>query len=75
MDAVIFAVPHEEFKSIQLEDIKKMFKPKNKIGIDLTDEVAVTSGNDIKNHDVLVDVKGMFNRKEAEKMKFLYWRL
>ena len=26
MDAVIFAVPHEEFKNIQLEDVKGMFR-------------------------------------------------
>ena len=26
VDAVIFAVPHEEFKPIKLEDIKKLYK-------------------------------------------------
>lgn len=53
MDAIIFAVPHEAFNSIKLEDIKRM----------------------IRNDCVLIDIKGMFNRKEAEDMNFLYWRL
>ncbi|NUH86403.1 nucleotide sugar dehydrogenase [Bacillus firmus] len=54
MDALIFAVPHEEFKSIGLDEIKKMYW----------------------NHKpVLIDVKGMFSRDEAEKLNYLYWRL
>lgn len=54
MDALIFAVPHEEFKSITLERIREMYW----------------------NHmPVLIDVKGMFNRKEAEELNYLYWRL
>lgn len=54
MDALIFAVPHEEFKNIKLEDVRKMYW----------------------NHKpVLIDVKGIFNRKEAEGMDYLYWRL
>ncbi|MDF9760409.1 UDP-N-acetyl-D-galactosamine dehydrogenase [Peribacillus simplex] len=54
MDALIFAVPHEEFKSLDIKDIRKMYW----------------------NHKpVLVDVKGMFNRKEVEIENFLYWRL
>ncbi|MFI8493294.1 nucleotide sugar dehydrogenase [Peribacillus butanolivorans] len=54
MDALIFAVPHEEFKSFSLENIRELYW----------------------NHKpVLIDVKGMFNRKEAENMNYLYWRL
>lgn len=54
MDALIFAVPHEEFKSLNIKDIKEMYW----------------------NHKpVLIDVKGMFNRKEVESENFLYWRL
>ncbi|MDT3766195.1 nucleotide sugar dehydrogenase [Priestia filamentosa] len=54
MDALIFAVPHEEFKSLSLERIRKMYW----------------------NHKpVLIDVKGLFNRAEAESMNYLYWRL
>lgn len=54
IDAVIFAVTHEEFKKIRLDELKKTF-----------------SGN----VPILIDVKGMFNRKEAETMGYLYWRL
>lgn len=54
MDAIIFAVPHDEFKSIKLEDLKKLYS----------------------NHKhPLIDIKGLFDRAEAEKMDYLYWRL
>ncbi|MFP3510709.1 nucleotide sugar dehydrogenase [Peribacillus sp. SIMBA_075] len=54
MDALIFAVPHNEFKSLNLSEIRKLYW----------------------NHrPVLIDVKGMFNRKEAEDTSYLYWRL
>jgi len=75
MDAIIFAVPHDEFKSIKLEDIKKMYRISN-IYSETMAEVAITSDQDIiKNNCVLIDVKGMFDRKEAEDMNYLYWRL
>lgn len=55
MDAIIFAVKHDEFKLLSLDDIKRLYK---------------------KNHRyVLIDVKGIFSREEAEKMNYLYWRL
>jgi UDP-N-acetyl-D-galactosamine dehydrogenase len=73
IDAVIFAVSHDEFKTIKLEDIKKMFRT-----TDMIDEAAVTTETYVsvcRNDCVLIDVKGMFNRKEAEQMGYLYWRL
>lgn len=76
MDAIIFAVPHEEFKTIGLIDIKKMFKLDKSYCADMTEEVAATT--DIENQKgnyVLIDIKGMFNREEAEKLNYLYWRL
>jgi UDP-N-acetyl-D-galactosamine dehydrogenase len=54
MDALIFAVPHEAFKTMSLNSIKCMYR------------------ND---QPVLIDVKGMFDRNEAAKMGYLYWRL
>jgi len=54
VDAVIFAVPHEEFKDITLKGLKKMYKD---------DKL------------VLIDIKGIFNRKKAEDLNYLYWRL
>jgi UDP-N-acetyl-D-galactosamine dehydrogenase len=72
IDAVILAVPHEEFKTIKLEDIKKVFRKTKDVNIDINDKVATkVQSNDY----VLIDVKGMFKRQEAENMGYLYWRL
>ena len=71
IDAVIFAVPHDVFKTITLDDVKKMYNPAG--DSDIMDEVAITF--DGKRSDVLIDVKGMFERKEAADRGFLYWRL
>jgi len=54
MDALIFAVAHEEFKTMSLTSIKGMYR---------------------NEQPVLIDVKGLYDRKEAAKMGFLYWRL
>ncbi|MGO1368559.1 nucleotide sugar dehydrogenase [Senegalia sp. (in: firmicutes)] len=76
MDAIIFAVPHEEFKSITFEDIKTMYKTKENVYSEVMNEVAVASEiNSLRGDYVLIDVKGMFNRKEAEDRNYLYWRL
>jgi UDP-N-acetyl-D-glucosamine/UDP-N-acetyl-D-galactosamine dehydrogenase len=78
MDAIIFAVPHEEFKTIQLEDVKKMFSTKWYANSEAMYEIAATSEVELnfdRKDRVLMDIKGMFNRKEAENAGFLYWRL
>jgi UDP-N-acetyl-D-glucosamine/UDP-N-acetyl-D-galactosamine dehydrogenase len=78
MNAVIFAVPHDEFKSIQLNDLRKMFGTTKYFNSDVMNEVAATSEFEIdslRNDGILIDIKGMFNRKEAEGAGFLYWRL
>lgn len=78
MDAVMFAVPHEEFKSISLEDVQKMYRSTRQVyvGSQAFSEIAATSdfvtSDDSK---VLMDLKGIFNRKAAEEAGFLYWRL
>jgi len=54
VDAVIFAVPHEKFKDINLKNLKKIYR---------NDKL------------VLIDIKGTFNKKEAEDLNYLYWRL
>ena len=62
----------------KLEDLKKMFRKTEEIKTDIAVEVAATVEPDdcIKNNNfVLIDVKGMFNREEAENLGFLYWRL
>jgi len=81
VDAVIFAVPHEEFKVYSLKDIKSMFVSPSLVNIGAVNEVAATSEFEfnIDNNEyfdcVLMDIKGMFNRYEAEQMGFKYWRL
>ncbi len=57
MDAVILAVAHDEFKTLTMPVIDKLFKD---------------SPNANK---VLIDVKGLLNRKEYEKAGYHYWRL
>ena len=54
MDAVILAVAHDEFKSLSMEDIAKLFGEGQK---------------------VLLDIKGLLNRKEYEAAGYSYWRL
>lgn len=78
IDAVIFAVPHDEFKAIQLEDVKMMFGTSGYLNSEVMNEVAATSEYDIeieRKDCVLIDLKGMFNRKKAEDTGFVYWRL
>lgn len=76
VDAVIFAVPHEEFKNIKLDDIKKLYNKRWNGHFYGKDEVAASLELENENDKyVLIDVKGMFNRKEAENNGFLYWRL
>jgi UDP-N-acetyl-D-glucosamine/UDP-N-acetyl-D-galactosamine dehydrogenase len=76
VDALIFAVPHKEFSSINLNDIKKMYRKSFVNSFEAMNEVAASIEEefDLKNN-VLIDVKGMFNRTEAEGKGYLYWRL
>lgn len=76
MDALIFAVSHKEFKSIKLEDIQKMYGTIGENYLDFVDEVAVASETvTVDDNKVLIDIKGMFDKKEVENMNYLYWRL
>lgn len=62
MDAVIVAVGHKEYMELTLESIKKLYEEKP---------------DSLNNEDklVLVDVKGIFDKKEAQLKNYLYWRL
>jgi UDP-N-acetyl-D-glucosamine/UDP-N-acetyl-D-galactosamine dehydrogenase len=78
MDAVIFAVPHEEFNSFKLEDVNRMFRTSEYMNLEVLEEIAATSESVQKSYredKVLMDIKGIFNRKDAENAGFLYWRL
>lgn len=74
MDAVIVAVGHKEYLELSLEDIKGLYAV-NMLATntgEVIDEVAM----DLEDSGlVLVDVKGIFDRKEAESKNYLYWRL
>ena len=54
MDAIVLAVAHEAFKSLQMSDIGALY----------------TSGKKI-----LIDVKGILDRKVYEEAGYSYWRL
>lgn len=62
MDAVIVAVGHKEYMELTLESIKKLYEKK---------PVLLNSEDKL----VLVDVKGIFDKKEAQLKNYLYWRL
>lgn len=71
VDAVIFAVPHKEFFNISLESLKKLYKTKQ-----VTDST-INSERLIQEQETypLIDIKGFFDKKEALKMNYAYWRL
>lgn len=62
IDAVIVAVGHKEYMELTLESIKKLYEEKPD-SLNSEDKL------------VLVDVKGIFNKKEAQLKNYLYWRL
>ncbi|UOW67218.1 nucleotide sugar dehydrogenase [Paraclostridium bifermentans] len=62
MDAVIVAVGHKEYMELNLESIKKLYEEK---------PASLNSEDKL----VLADVKGIFDKKEAQLKNYLYWRL
>lgn len=62
VDAVIVAVGHKEYMELNLESIKKLYEEK---------PASLNSEDKL----VLVDVKGIFDKKEAQLKNYLYWRL
>ncbi|NLN47816.1 MAG: nucleotide sugar dehydrogenase, partial [Clostridiales bacterium] len=77
VDAVIFAVAHQEFIELSLEQIKDWYRlAPAYFANGVNGQAAATLDDDceaVKN--VLIDVKGIFDRKEAEGLDYLYWRL
>ena len=78
MDAVIVAVGHKQYLDMDLELVKNLYSENSFVynNGQVVPEVAITK--ECKNNEeklVLVDVKGIFNRTEAEKKNYLYWRL
>ncbi|HBK67416.1 MAG TPA: nucleotide sugar dehydrogenase, partial [Firmicutes bacterium] len=76
VDAVIVAVAHKEFMALKMDDLKKLYQNAEEVNRSTGREVAVTNDQDRDNgKQVLIDVKGIFNRQEAEAMNYLYWGL
>ena len=51
---------------ISLEDISTLYN---------NNYTHINGTGDIDDKKVFIDIKGLFNRNEAEKMDYLYWRL
>jgi len=77
VDAVVVAVAHKVFANLNLEKMKSWYRVyPNHLLNSVNKEVAATSDNSYENNNyVLIDVKGIFSRKEAEELNYLYWRL
>lgn len=71
VDAVIVAVSHDEFRNYSLDKLSQLY---TNCDIELQ-EVAASATENINNSNVLIDVKGIFNKAEAEKKGYVYWRL
>ncbi|SEH44020.1 UDP-N-acetyl-D-galactosamine dehydrogenase [Halobacillus karajensis] len=75
VDAVIFAVPHKEFNTLNLDDLKSLYNCYSTMkGLQ---EVAATTENvsNMNENHVLMDIKGLFNKEEAMDKGYDYWRL
>lgn len=66
VDAIILAVPHDEYKNLTIDDLSRLYN-ENYSHINNTHET-----DDKK---VLIDIKGIMCRNEAEDKGYLYWRL
>lgn len=78
VDGVIIAVGHEVFKSLSLRHIQSWYRPCPNHYFNKADngQAASYSNNDCDSaKNVLIDVKGIFDRNEAEELNYLYWRL
>ena len=72
VDAIVIAVSHKEFSKLSLENLKNLYRicVKNS-----SDELTKNSSLGCTEQRVLIDVKGMMDRQEAERSGYLYWRL
>lgn len=76
VDAVVFAVAHDAFRGFSLDDIKGLYNERwNHLSTASMEIAVATEENSGTYKYVLVDVKGIFDRREAEMSDFLYWRL
>lgn len=71
LDAIVFAVSHSMFRNMDINQIHEFFKKKD----DLYGEVAATELSNEVIHRVLIDVKGIFDKKDILDNGYVYWRL
>lgn len=76
LDAVILAVGHESYKMISFDEYRAMYRTHQLEGM-ANDEVAaaINTENESLHKFILMDVKGILNKKEAQINNFDYWRL
>ena len=71
VEAIIVAVAHDKFKNLSLDNLKQIYR---NYSYDLK-EIAISIDEDLIKQNVLIDVKGVFNKTEAKEKGFIYWRL
>ncbi|MBL4936331.1 nucleotide sugar dehydrogenase [Clostridium sp. YIM B02515] len=71
LDGVIFAVSHDKFKVLDIEQIGKLYSNKCQD----FEEVAATKELSEQRNNVLIDVKGIYESKQAIEKGYIYWRL
>lgn len=83
MDAVIFAVAHDIFLEMNLQEVRKFFlkvsdtaRPESYAYSQVVmDEIAAAAAGKAQRGHVLIDVKGIFDKGEALQNGYIYWRL
>ncbi|HMM19884.1 MAG TPA: nucleotide sugar dehydrogenase [Selenomonadales bacterium] len=75
VDAVVVAVAHNTFRAIKLADMKALYKACEPDDLGALEAAATLEKDCDNNKPVLIDVKGVFDKNEAEKLDYLYWRL
>ena len=65
VDAVVLAVPHKEYLGLKIKDIDTLFN---------NDEIQCKEIID-NSSKVIIDAKGVLDRKSTEALGYLYWRL
>ncbi|KAA0548464.1 nucleotide sugar dehydrogenase [Bacillus sp. BGMRC 2118] len=71
VDAIIFAVAHDSFKELELEDLNNYYR--NELNNNVSDNSLDRYAQE--KEFVLIDIKSIFNRKEVESKNYLYWSL
>lgn len=66
VDAIILSVPHDEYKNLTFKDLSKLYNESYS---------HINNTHETDDKKVLIDIKGIMCRNEAEDKGYLYWRL